>query len=463
VTGSRATRSAKIGPIYGDETAPLTRGTFGTRPAPIGAVVRVLDASAKPKSYRLRLGTCVIGSGPTCDIVVSERTVSRVHAELGLVPEGVSVVDKSSRNGTFYQGQRIEKMVLGLGGRIQVGAATIAIDADSEALSEGLSYEHPEYRGMVGVSRSMHGLFALLSRLEGSLATVLVQGESGVGKELVARALHEGSSVSAGPFVAVNCGAIAREVIASELFGHKKGAFTGAVEARKGAFESANGGTLFLDEVGELPLDMQPMLLRALELGEIRAVGEDLPRQVKVRLVAATNRDLEAEARAGTFRQDLFYRLAVVRLSVPPLRERVPDIEPMAMHFARKAGLPELSAGVIQELRCRAWPGNVRELQNAIQSYAALGVLPGAPSSELDHLEVGLSELADPTRPYAEQKEALTERFTVIYLKSLMDHAHGNQSEAARVSGLNRGYLGRLLSRFGLTRGAAGSRGEGER
>jgi len=180
--------------------------------------------------------------------------------------------------------------------------------------------------------------------------------------------------------------------------------------------------------------------------------------------VAATNRDLETEARAGTFRQDLFYRLAVVRLSVPPLRERVQDIEPMAKHFAREAGLPELSMSVTRELRSRAWPGNVRELQNAIQSYAALGVLPGAPSLQLDHLEAGLSELADPARPYAEQKEELTERFTVIYLKSLMEYAGGNQSEAARLSGLNRGYLGRLLSRFGLNRhGAAGTRGEAER
>lgn len=427
-------------------------------------MVRVLDASAKPKTYRLKLGTCVIGSGPTCDVVVSERTVSRVHAELGLVPEGVTVVDRGSRNGTFYQGQRIEKMVLGLGGRIQVGAATIAIDADSEALSEGPTYDRSTYRGMVGVSRSMHGLFAMLARLEGSLATVLVQGESGVGKELVARALHEGSSISDGPFVAVNCGAIPREVIASELFGHKKGAFTGAVDARRGAFESADGGTLFLDEVGELPLDMQPMLLRALELGEIRAVGDDQPRQVKVRLVAATNRDLEAEARAGGFRQDLFYRLAVVRLLVPPLRERVEDIEPMAMHFARAAGLPELPASVAHELRARAWPGNVRELQNAIQSYAALGVLPGAPGAHVDHLERGLADLVDPTRPYAEQKEALTERFTVIYLKSLMVHAGGNQSEAARLSGLNRGYLGRLLTRHGLNRhGATEARDEVER
>jgi DNA-binding NtrC family response regulator len=418
--------------------------------------VRVLDAHATPAAFRLRHGTCVIGSAPEADVVIAEPTVSRQHVELGLVPEGVTVRDLGSRNGTFYQGQRIEKMVLGLGGMMQVGAATIAVEADTEALARGLEYAGTSYRGMVGASLAMRRLFALLTRLEGSTATVLVEGESGVGKELVANALHAGSSAAAGPFVTVNCGAIPRELVASELFGHRRGAFSGAHEARRGAFDSADGGTLFLDEIGELPVDVQPALLRAVELGEVRAVGDDVARRVKVRVVAATNRDLEAEVRAGRFRQDLFYRLAVVRLRVPPLRDRPEDVEPLAQRFAQSVGLAELPAHVVAELRARTWTGNARELYNAVQSYAALGLLPGVTRAEVEAIDSAFARLVDVRRPYADQKDDVTDRFTRLYLAELLAHTRGNQSEAARLAGLNRSYLGRLLVKHGLARGGAG-------
>jgi transcriptional regulator with GAF, ATPase, and Fis domain len=421
--------------------------------------VRVLGAKAAPPMLHLRVGTCVLGSGPSCDIVISEPTVSRQHVELGLVPEGVTVKDLGSRNGTFYQGQRVEKMVLALGGRINVGATTVAIEADAEALAQAPEFSGTFYRGIVGVSLPIRKLFAVLTRLEGSLATVLVEGESGVGKELVARALHDGSAVGGGPFIAVNCGAIPRELVASELFGHRRGAFSGAVDARRGAFESADGGTLFLDEIGELPVEVQPVLLRAIELGEVRAVGDDQSKFVKVRLVAATNRNLETEVRAGRFRQDLFYRLAVVRLAVPPLRERPEDVEPLARRFAINMGVGELPVGVIEQLKGRSYPGNVRELQNAIQAYAALGDLPQG-TSRLSTLEQAFSELVDVQRPYAEQKDDVTDRFTRVYLQALMVHASGNQSVAARLAGLNRSYLGRLLVKHGLAKGSVGGEAE---
>jgi transcriptional regulator with GAF, ATPase, and Fis domain len=419
-------------------------------------MVRVIDAKAFPASFVLRTGTCVIGSAPTCDIAISEATVSRTHVELGLVPEGVSVSDLGSRNGTFYQGQRVEKMVLALGGRIRVGAATVVIEADADSLAEA-EYDDTVYRGMVGASRAMRRLFAMLHRLEGSLATVLVEGESGVGKELVARALHEGSSATAGPLVAVNCAAIPREVVASELFGHRRGAFTGAIDSRKGAFESADKGTLFLDEIGELPLEVQPVLLRALELGEIRALGDDEPRRVRVRLVAATNRDLDAEVAAGKFRQDLFYRLAVVRLRVPPLRERPEDIEPLARRFAAIVGLSDLPDEVLRELGSRSWPGNARELLNAVQAYAAVGVLPAAVRARNAAASSGFRDIIDVRRPYADQKDDVIDRFTTAYLQELLAFTGGNQSEAARLSGINRGYLGRLLVRHGLRTGSHGA------
>ncbi|HVY46521.1 MAG TPA: sigma 54-interacting transcriptional regulator [Minicystis sp.] len=434
---------------FDDATATLVRSAKA--PRPLGARIRVLGASSPRSSYRLDAGSCVVGSAAGCDIVIAEPTVSRQHAELTVVPEGIAVQDLGSRNGTYYLGTRVEKIVLALGGRIEIGAATLAIDADTQAL-EQVEYPDDAYRGIVGVSPAMHRLFGMLGRLEGSLVTVLVEGESGVGKELIARALHEGSSVSTGPLVVVNCGAIPRELVASELFGHKKGAFTGALAARRGAFESADGGTLFLDEIGELPLDVQPMLLRALESGEVRVVGGDQARHVKVRVVAATNRDLEAEVKAGRFREDLYYRLAVVRLRVPPLRERPEDVEPLARLFARASGLADLPGDVVAQLRARAFAGNARELRNAVQAYAALGVLPEASRSKDATLELALTELVDVRRPYAEQKEGLSERFTRVYLQALLAHTGGNQTAAARIAGLDRTYLGKLLSKHGLSK-----------
>jgi DNA-binding NtrC family response regulator len=433
----------------------LTHPLGGSRTVkPLGAIVRVLDAPAEPPWHRLDVGTCTIGSSSPCDVVIHAPTVSRAHVELSLVSEGVSVRDLGSRNGTYFQGQRVERITLSLGSKLTLGGVTIAIEADTSAIDEAAEDALTYYRGIVAISSPMRRLFSALRRLEGSLVTVLVEGESGVGKERVAAALHEGSSVANGPFVSLNCGAFPRELISSELFGHKRGAFSGALENRRGAFEIADGGTLFLDEIGELPLEMQPTLLRVLETGEVRPVGEERTRSTRVRIIAATNRDLSADARSGKFRSDLFYRLGVVRLRVPPLAERREDIEPLAMHFAREAGLPSLPTEILEELTRRTYPGNARELRNVIQAYAALGALPDRERTGVLELERVLDWLAiDVGRPYAEQKEELTETFTKLYLRRLLERTRSNQSEAARVSGINRTYLIRLLGKHGLLRG----------
>ncbi len=412
-------------------------------------------APARPVSFRLEAGTCLVGAGSECDVVIANSSVSRQHVELGLVPEGISVRDLNSRNGTFYLGQRVQAMTLAPGARIHLGPVEVALDADLDTLEGGEPYTDATYRGMIGASLSMRALFGALARLEGSLVTVLVGGESGVGKELVARALHEGSTLASGPLVTVNCGAIAPELVASELFGHRRGAFTGASDARRGAFESADGGTLFLDEIGELPLDVQPMLLRALESGEIRAVGADKSTHVRVRILAATHRDLRSEVRANRFREDLYYRIAVVELEVPPLRDRIDDVEELANRFAQVAGLTALPAPLIARLHARRWPGNVRELRNVVQAYAALGRLPPeAPGSgSSGHGNVGNEPVIDVTRPYADQKDELVEQFTRSYLVRLMQHTAGNQSAAARLSGLDRSWLWRLLLKHGLAKG----------
>lgn len=429
------------------ETATLAREVSSL---PLGAIVRVIGVKASPATFRLRASSCVIGAGSGASILVPETSVSRRHVELTLVPEGVAVSDLGSRNGTFYLGRRVEKIVLALGSRIRVGAVEVSIDADVEGLTERLSEAETLYRGLVGVSSAMRRLFAVMKRLEGSLVNVLVQGESGVGKELVARAIHEGSSRALRPLHVVNCGGLARELVASELFGHRRGAFTGAIEPREGAFERADGGTLFLDEVGELPLDVQPVLLRALESGEIRPVGGDEARRVDVRVVAATNKSLEEEVKAGRFRGDLFYRFAVVKLAVPPLRERPEDVEPLANVFARRAGLAELPSEAIAELARQPWPGNARELRNAVEAYVALGTLPGQETATPPALDRLMREVIDPDLPYAEQKDRLADLFTRNYLAALLAKTGGNQSEAARISGLERSYLGKLLVKFGI-------------
>ncbi|WP_394841807.1 sigma 54-interacting transcriptional regulator [Pendulispora brunnea] len=412
---------------------------------PIGAVLRVLNARATPAAYKLSIGACSIGSSSACDLVIDDPTVSRNHVELDLTAEGVSVRDLGSRNGTFYLGQRVEKMTVGLGGQLTLGRVTLAIEADTESLRQGLSYGGEGYSGILGETLPMQQLFAMLARLEGSLVPVLVEGESGVGKELIARALHDNSAVAKGPFVTVNCGAIVHELVASELFGYGS-------ESKRGAFEAADGGTLFLDDVSELPMAVQPVLLRALETGEIRAVGSsDAPKRVRVRILAAANRDLLSEIKAGRFREDLFYRLAVVRLLVPTLRDRLPDIPLLARKFAADAALGGVPDSLVAQLQLRSWPGNVRELRNAIQYYAALGSLP--PDRARwggDALDLALSEFADIAQTYADQKDALFERFTRVYLQRLMLAAKNNQSEAARISGLDRTYLRKLLAKFGF-------------
>jgi DNA-binding NtrC family response regulator len=419
---------------------------------PLGAVLRVVDARAKPATFKLGAGLCIVGAGADADIVIHEPTVSRKHLSLELCPEGVAVTDLESRNGTFYLGQRVSKITLSLGTRIRVGGtASIVIDADDESLRSAAVYAEDEYRGMVGRSLVMRRLFALLARLEGSLVSVLVTGESGAGKELVAHALHSGSPVANGPSVVVNCGAIPRDLVASELFGHKRGAFTGAVENRKGAFENADGGTLFLDEIGELPLDLQPVLLRALEMGEVRPVGGE-PRRVRVRVVAATNRDLADAVKLGRFREDLFYRLAVVRIHVPPLRERVEDVDLLARRFAVAIGVPRIPDDVLGQLQARSYPGNVRELRNVVQAWAALGALPEPERMLANELERVLADLVDVNRPYPDQKEHVAEVFTRVYLQALIAHTGGNQTQAARLAGLDRSYLGKLLVKHGLSK-----------
>jgi two-component system nitrogen regulation response regulator GlnG len=420
------------------------------RPLPL--LIRAHAARVQPNPLRLEEGACVLGAGSDVDQVIEAETVSRRHAEIRLIPEGVSITDLGSKNGLFYLGQRFQNMILQPGSRFQLGSVDVDLQLDHASIARWETGASDSYGDLIGVSAPMRELFNQLVRLEGSKINLLVQGESGTGKELIARAIHEHSPVRRGPLVVVNCGALDRNLARSELFGHQRGAFTGAVQRQMGAFEAAEGGTLFLDEIGELPLDVQPVLLRALEARVITPVGSHQERPVDVRLIAATHRDLHAAVAAGTFREDLLYRICVVTVTVAPLRERLDDVPVIAESLARRRGA-RLPDDFLAALSQHTWPGNVRELCNAVDAYLAIGALP-RPRGDArgTGIDATLKAFVDPTKSYADQKQEIVDRFTRAYLERLLETTSGNQSEAARLSGLERSYLGKLIARLGLKR-----------
>jgi DNA-binding NtrC family response regulator len=301
-----------------------------------------------------------------------------------------------------------------------------------------------------------------ITRMQGNDLTVLITGESGTGKELVARAIHVGSPRSAAMFLPYNCTTTTRELADSQLFGHRRGSFTGAVTDQPGLVRSAAAGTLFLDEIGDLPLDVQPKLLRFLEQGEIMPVGETRPQRVDVRVIAATNADLEQRVVEGKFREDLYYRLSVIRIRVPPLRERREEVPHLASYFLREAcerlGKPdvELSSAVLDQFAHYLWPGNVRQLRNEIQRAVALSVAGGAVTVE--HLSPEISQLESPDahslRPrraaQAVSLAAAVEQVERDIIGRTLDRTRGNISESARVLGLTRRGLYLKLRRLGL-------------
>lgn len=417
---------------------------------PLAVVVRLEQDGNVKKSQRLPMGEMSVGAASGCDLIISDPAVSRRHLRLRVVPAGIEVEDLGSRNGTFFGAHRIGRLTLGLGSRIRLGESQLLFEADRDDF-EGTQGESLEsYGELVGRAPSMQRLFTLMRRLEGSLAGVLIFGETGTGKELVARALHEESRVKTGPLISINCGALDRSLVRSELFGHKKGAFTGALADAVGALEAADGGTLFLDEIGDLPLEVQPVLLRALESGEFCRVGETRTRRTSARVIAATNRDLEQDVADGLFREDLYFRLRVVCLTVPPLSARPEDIPLLVQRLSERLGMGALPADIQQELATRRFRGNVRELRHLIEAYGALGELPEGRKAETSQLSMALEGLIDETLPYAEQKERVVEEMTRVYLRKVVERTSGNRSEAARIAQLQRGYLRRLLEKYEL-------------
>jgi len=430
-----------------------------------------------------------IGARRGNDVQLTDSQVSGIHCEIRLDERGYRLRDLDSTNGTFVSGLRVNDVYVPPGSVLVIGSTRIRFQPLGESVEVALSARQ-SFAGLIGRSVLMREMFARLERLAQSDATVLISGETGVGKELVAESLHEHSPRASGPFVVLDCGSIPQNLIESELFGHERGSFTGAINAYAGAFERAHRGTMFLDEIGELPLAMQPKLLRSLERKEVRRIGGTKTIQVDIRVVAATNRDLGVEVNRGRFREDLYYRLAVARVHVPPLRDRREDIEPLIDHFLSitpNAEGAQLSPETIELMQKHDWPGNVRELRNVIEraillSEAPIGgvaegvigptpgrlvdrgpggeATPGAPGGgpAADHgvdsaIPRGreLFEIAIDTRsPFKEAKQALVNEFEKRYIIRLLAEHGGNISAAARVAGIDRMSIHKMLHRLGI-------------
>ncbi len=423
-----------------------------------GFTLEVIAGPDAGQSVRGDKRSLAIGTHPSADIALTDPHVSRLHARVEVRGDDYVLRDVGSTNGTRVSGTRIREVYLEDGTTFELGATRIQFRRTGRPFEIGLA-DDERFEELVGRSIAMRELFALCARVAPSDAPVIIEGETGTGKELVARALHARSRRKDRPFVVLDCGAVPPTLIESELFGHERGAFTGAVAMRPGVFERADGGTVFLDELGELAVELQPKLLRCLETGELTRVGGDKTLRVDVRVVAATNRDLARMVAENRFRADLYYRLAVIRLAVPPLRERREDIALLAAHFARNvlgsrrsAPIPvETLEAVFGELSTHDWPGNVRELRNVVERAAVLAdpkVIRAGETAAARELQ---GSIVKAVRKELTLRAARAEH-EQAYLADLLRATDGDLDEAARIAQVHRKSLERLLRRYKLRR-----------
>ncbi|HKE18139.1 MAG TPA: sigma 54-interacting transcriptional regulator [Kofleriaceae bacterium] len=442
----------------------------------------VLSGPERGSEHVISSDVIRVGKASENDLVVTDDTVSRVHFEIVRDAKGYLLRDLKSTNGTFLDGAEIKEAYIRAGSIIAAGAAELKFTPFEERI-EILPSDKEQLGTMTGRSTQMREIFGLIERIAPTDATVLIEGETGTGKDMIARTLHQLSRRREGPFIVVDCGAVAGTLIESELFGHEKGSFTGAIATRQGAFELASGGTVFLDELGELSLDLQPKLLRVIEQRELRRVGGSRTIKVDLRILAATRKDLRSEVEKGKFREDLYFRLNVVPIVAPPLRDRREDIPPMVDIFIRQlsapgapgapgagdragagalagagsAGTPlSLTQQTMAALMAHDWPGNVRELRNVIERALALGSEPSALVAPLGDRPLVTSSRASipvefaPGLPFRDEKERWNEQFERRYLTWLLRRAEGNISKAARDADMDRKYLHKLLKKYGI-------------
>ena len=400
-----------------------------------------------------------IGTAKDNDLCLTDETVSRYHVELRTEGDRIHVKDHGSTNGTMVGPAQIIEGTVSQGAELKLGQSSVRVlDGDPVHLP---LHRNNHLHGIYGRSVVIRRLMARVEQVAKADVSVLLLGETGTGKEVVARAIHEASKRAQQPFEIVDCGALMPTLIASELFGHEKGAFTGANAQYVGAFERANGGTIFLDEIGELPAELQVRLLGVLERRTFRRLGGTKRIAVDVRVVSATHRDIRAWVNSGEFRQDLYYRIAVAHLKLPPLRERAEDIPVLIEHFLKQMDIEEpidslIPEQTIERFKRYHWPGNIRELRNLVEATLAFG------GSDLDALGLetqthvsgagaasGSMERAFEL-PYREARDLVVRDFQRVYLKRALESAGGNVSKAAERAQMNRPHLVQLLKRLGL-------------
>jgi DNA-binding NtrC family response regulator len=415
--------------------------------------LRGTEGGLAGKSFDSSSDRLQIGSHPSNQVQIRDQTISRFHCEVFAESTGrIWVKDLGSRNGTRLNGTRVREAELTEGSVLQLGRVRLAFEVLPTQNAIPVA-SVTTFGSLVGASVPLRAAFALLEKASASDVTVLLTGESGTGKSQAAEAVHARSRRASKPFRIVDCAAVPSSLLDSELFGHERGAFTGATERRHGVFEEAHGGTVFLDEIGELPSELQPKLLRVLEAKEIRRVGSNSYQPVDVRLVAATNRDLRAEVNAGRFRADLYFRLAVLSIHLPPLRERPSDIPLVAENLIRRLSVDEetrralLDPGFLARLRVAPWPGNARELRNHIERCAALQQVLQPPAVAVSAPQL---QAIDVSVPYSEAKKQLVDGFERSYVAALLEHHQGNISQAAAAAQVDRVHLHRLIRRHRL-------------
>jgi two-component system, NtrC family, response regulator HydG len=418
---------------------PVTQGTY-TLIVESGADAGLTESIGA--SY-LRM---LVGKSPTCHIRLTDREVSRRHLAFERTLRGLRVSDLGSTNGTFVNGVRIESAYLEGGERLQIGATTLRVERGETVRADPPPRQ--AFGRVIGSSPQMRELYELCDRVAAVELPVLIEGETGTGKEVLAESIHEASPRAAGPFIVFDCTAVPPNLAESELFGHERGAFTGAVATRPGVFEQADGGTLFIDEIGELEISLQPKLLRAIERSEVRRVGGSRWLRVDVRILSATRRDMDEEVQCGRFRDDLFFRLAVARLELPPLRARAGDVLVLLRHFwAEFGGKGAVPYDVSQRFERHTWPGNVRELRNAVVHQIALGDASferqRLPAQNADALETVLAE----DLPYPRARDLIHAEFERRYLERVLANHGGSVAKAAAAAGIARRYFNRILAR----------------
>jgi len=414
------------------------------------------------KTHTIDVDPIVVGREAGAQLVLSDPEVSAVHCELRATNEGVLLRDLDSTNGTFVGTLRVREAIITTRYEVTVGQPRLVVEPEAKRRVDVGYSDH--FGDLVGSSPRMRRVFSVLEKVAPTALSVLILGETGTGKEGIAKSLHDASPRKDKPFVVVDCGAIPETLAESILFGHEKGSFTGATERRKGALAEADGGTLFLDELGELPLDLQPKLLRALSEKQVKRVGGSTFDPIDVRVLAATRRDLGAEMNAGRFRSDLFFRIAQVRIELPPLRERPTDLPPLVEDICKRVGRGQHAEVVLrwieQRMATHDWPGNVRELVNVVSVAATLADTPGDIDDVLtltrEPMPSALPVAQDASTPqsaFAEAKRQAIGLFERDYFTALARRAKGNVSEMARQSGMERHHVRAYLRKYGIEKG----------